>query len=94
MIILVAFFALGVALLFMLWPLIRHLEPPTANESSAQDGERQGALLAIEEIELDLASGRLSPAQAEARHAEAMLHAEHVLNEGAKSASDLAEDRR
>lgn len=90
----VAFFALGVALLFMLWPLIRHLEPPTDGESSAQDGDRQRALLAIEEIELDLASGRLSSAQAEARHTEAQLHAERVLTEGAKIASDQAENSR
>ena len=91
MILVVAFSALGVAALFMLWPLIRHLQPPVEGGSSSHDRDREGALLAIEEIELDLASGRLSSTQAEARHAEARLHAERVLNEGSKIAADQPE---
>ena len=94
MILVAAFLAVGVAALFMLWPLIRHLEPPTAAGSSTHDQDREGALLAIEEIELDVASGRLSSAQAEVRHTEARLRAERILNEEAKMASDQAEDRR
>lgn len=94
MILVVAFLALGVSALFMLWPLIRHLEPPTNGRTSASGHDREGALLAIEEIELDLASGRLSSAQAEMQYGEARLHAERVLNEGLKVAADQAEDRR
>lgn len=91
MILVVAFSAIVAAALFILWPLIRHLQPPADGGSSSHDQDREGALLAIEEIELDLASGRLSSAQAEARHAEARLHAERVLNEGSEMAADRPE---
>lgn len=94
MILIAAFLAVGAAALFMLWPLIRHLEPPTDGGSSTHDQDREGALLAIEEIELDVASGRLSSAQAEARHTEARLRAERVLNGKAKMAAAQPEDRR
>lgn len=92
MILPVAFLALGASLLFMLWPLIRHMEPPTEGGLSASDQARQRALLSIEEIELDQASGRLSSTQAQARHAEARLYAERVLNEISKTAPDEAQD--
>lgn len=93
MIVPVAFLALGAALLFMVWPLIRHKEPTAEGGSPAHDLARQAALLAIEEVELDLASGRLSSVQAQARHTEARLQAERILTE-AKMAPNEAEDHR
>ena len=94
MILVVAFLAIGAALLFMLWPMIRHLEPPAEGGPVAPDRARQSALLAIEEIELDHASGRLSSIQAQARRAEAMLHADLVLQEGRQMTAEEAEDHR
>lgn len=94
MILTVAFLALGASLLFMLWPLIRHMEPPAEDGLLAPDHARQRALLAIEEIELDQASGRLSSTEAQARHAEARLRAERVLNEVSKAVPNEGQDHR
>jgi len=90
----VAFLALGASLLFMLWPLIKHSEPPTEGGFLAGDQARHRALLAIEEIELDQASGRLSSTEAQARHAEARLRAERVLSEVSKAAPNEGQDHR
>ena len=66
--ILVATVVLLLALPFLLWPLLRPPELPLAaetTESNPADLARQ-----IEEVELDLASGRLDRPEAERRLAE------------------------
>lgn len=54
-------------LAYAVWPLLRHAEPagePTV-DPAGRDTDR--IRLAIDEVELDVASGRLAPAEAEAR---------------------------
>ena len=66
--ILVATAVLLLALPFLLWPLLR---PPAAEVSPARPADTAGDLLRqLEEVQLDLASGRLDPAEAERRLAE------------------------
>jgi hypothetical protein len=54
-------------LAFAVWPLIRHAEPEPDPVAEPGDAEGPRLRLAVEEVELDAASGRLSPAEAEAR---------------------------
>lgn len=73
---------LAVSLPFLLWPLIRHQELAGSAEGTGAAGERearQAALLAIEEVELDEASGRLDRAEAQSRLAELRSDAERIL---------------
>ncbi|MGH7904363.1 MAG: hypothetical protein ACREPA_09620 [Candidatus Dormibacteraceae bacterium] len=74
---LVAWVALLAGLLLALWPVIRHRRPVPPREP-APGGDGSASLLAagLEEIELDLASGRLSSEEAAARRAEAIATAE------------------
>ena len=48
---------------FVLWPLIRHLEPDPEPEPAVDGAELRRRR--FEEIDLDLASGRLDPAEAD-----------------------------
>ncbi len=73
---LVATVALLLVLPFLLWPLLRPPEPAPAN---SPEGEREQVLHAIEEVELDAASGRLDQAEAGRRLAELRVEAEEVL---------------
>jgi cytochrome c-type biogenesis protein CcmI len=67
-VILVATAVLLLALPFLLWPLLR---PPAPEVSRAQSADTAADLLRqVEEVQLDLASGRLDPAEAERRLAE------------------------
>jgi len=67
-VILVATAALLLALPFLLWPLLRPPEPAdmVPDQADEQDELRRRA----EEVQLDLASGRLDRAEAERRLAE------------------------
>ena len=74
------------ALPFLLWPLLRHEDAFAHDEAAVArrarglaDAERQAALLAIEEVELDEASGRLDPAEATRRLADLRRDAERIL---------------
>jgi cytochrome c-type biogenesis protein CcmI len=65
---LVATIVLLAALPFLLWPLLR---PPELNAPAEAPAERQDELAQrVEEIELDLASGRLDRREADRRLAE------------------------
>jgi hypothetical protein len=66
--ILVATAALLLALPFMLWPLVR--PPGPARASSGLSADSDELLHQVEEVQLDLASGRLDQAEAERRLAE------------------------
>jgi cytochrome c-type biogenesis protein CcmI len=55
------------ALAFALWPLIRHADPEPDRQPDPAEAEHQRFRLAVEEVELDAASGRLSPEEAAAR---------------------------
>jgi hypothetical protein len=55
------------ALAFAVWPLIRHAEPEPDAVTERVDAEGGRLRLAVEEVELDATSGRLSPIDAEAR---------------------------
>lgn len=73
---------LVVALPFMLWPLFRPREEcvTTGRDTAREQEERRGAvLLAIEEVELDEASGRLEAGEARNRLAELRSEAERIL---------------
>ena len=59
---------LAVAALFVLWPLITHWQPKAEAETAAGGGERRRREL--EELDLDVAAGRLSAAEAAARRRE------------------------
>lgn len=63
----VASAVLLLAMPVLLWPLVR---PPREDVRAAAPDEREIFLHAAEEIELDLASGRLDQAEAERRIAE------------------------
>jgi hypothetical protein len=60
--------ALGVALPFIVWPLVRHWQPsaPTGQGTKTD----QSRLSELEEIEFDLAAGRLSEGEASLRRRE------------------------
>lgn len=66
--ILVATVALLLALPFLLWPLLRPPEPASA--VPAQADEQDELRRQVEEVQLDLASGRLDDAEAARRLAE------------------------
>lgn len=66
--ILVATVVLLAALPFLLWPLLRPPELGESAEVTAPSGEELAHRL--EEVELDLASGRLDRSEAERRQAE------------------------
>jgi cytochrome c-type biogenesis protein CcmI len=66
--ILVATAVLLLALPFLLWPLLRPPELPVASEATMPGREELAHQL--EEVELDLASGRLDRPEAERRLAE------------------------
>ena len=66
--ILVATVVLLLALPFLLWPLLRPPELPAAAEATGPD--RMELARQVEEVELDLASGRLDRPEAERRLAE------------------------
>ena len=71
--------ATGVLLLvlpFLLWPL---LFPPNSPPLLGEGVAREQVLHAIEEVELDAASGRLDQAEASRRLAELRAEAEEVL---------------
>ncbi len=53
---------------FILWPLIRHWQP--GPEPAPPADQRDTRFRELEELELDVASGRLSPQEAERRRAE------------------------
>jgi cytochrome c-type biogenesis protein CcmI len=67
-VILVATAALLLALPFLLWPLLR--PPEAANAAPNQVDEQDELRRQVEEVQLDLASGRLDRAEAERRLAE------------------------
>jgi cytochrome c-type biogenesis protein CcmI len=52
----------------VLWPLIRHWQPDADPEAPADP--REARLRELEELELDVASGRLSRLEADRRRAE------------------------
>lgn len=72
---------------FLLWPLLRHHDLTGAaaaatalrREEETRLAARETALLAIEEVELDEASGRLDPTEARSRLAELRSDAERIL---------------
>ena len=72
---------------FLLWPLLRHHELTDAAEAATslrrqeatRRAARETALLAIEEVELDEASGRLDTSEARSRLAELRSDAERIL---------------
>ena len=69
-----------IALPFLLWPLLRHEEAAIEDGGVREHEElRRSVLLAIEEVELDEASGRLDPAEARLRLDELRGHAERIL---------------
>lgn len=74
---------LVLSLPFLLWPLLRHQEPGAGADAAAglrdRQDARQAALLAIEEVELDEASGRLDAEEAQRRLAELRSEAERIL---------------
>jgi hypothetical protein len=73
---------LVLSLPFLLWPLLRHQEVTGAAQATAlrrDEDARQDALLAIEEVELDEASGRLDAGEARSRLAELRSDAERIL---------------
>ena len=53
---------------FVLWPLLTHWQPEP--EPAGEGGELEACRRELEEIELDLASGRLTPVEAAARRRE------------------------
>lgn len=72
---------------FLLWPLLRHHEFTGADAAAAalrreeetRRAARETALLAIEEVELDEASGRLDTSEARSRLEELRSDAERIL---------------
>jgi cytochrome c-type biogenesis protein CcmI len=64
-VILVATVVLLVAIPFLLWPLLQPPELPLAAEATGPDREKLARQ--VEEVELDLASGRLDRREAERR---------------------------
>lgn len=67
MIYVVASAILIAALAYALWPLIRHADPEADRQAEPAEAEHQRLRLAVEEVELDAASGRLSAEEAAAR---------------------------
>ena len=64
--------ALGSALPFVVWPLVRHWQPsPAPNPAASPAGDQEDRRLSeLDEIESDLAAGRLSEVEAALRRRE------------------------
>ena len=75
-----ALIGLCMGMVYVLWPLIRHLEPTTVARDFGQR-DRDSVLLAIEEIDLDQASGRLSDEEAGRRSLDARVRAQTLLEQ-------------
>ena len=76
-----ALIGLCLGMVYVLWPLIRHLEPTAVNTRDFGQRDRDSVLLAIEEIDLDQATGRLSHEEAGRRSAEARVRAQALLEQ-------------
>lgn len=87
MIYLVASLTLLALFPFVVWPLLSPSQARRAAEDEQDaESERTASLAAIEEVELDIASGRLSPEEGEQRLAEARAQAHVALVSGDRSA--------
>lgn len=72
---------------FVLWPLIRHLEPP-AEASPDLKALTEQALREVEEVELDVATGRLPPEAGRRRLSAARARVEEALGHNHERATD------
>lgn len=76
-----ALIGLCLGMVYVLWPLVRHLEPMAVDTRDFGQRDRDSVLLAIEEIDLDQATGRLSQEEAGRRSAEARVRAQALLEQ-------------
>ena len=67
--------------MYAVWPLIRHLEPADVDTRDLGQRDRESVLLAIEEIDLDEATGRLSLEEAGRRSLDARVRAQTLLEQ-------------
>lgn len=87
MIYLVASLTLAALFPFVVWPLFSSSQVRRVGEDAQHaESERNARLAAVEEIELDIASGRLSPEEGEQRLAEARAQAHATLVSDDRSA--------